>query len=286
MARLQRLDRRTLIILIGAVVVALIASILFAAFSRPPGPPPVATTRTVVVANQDIPANTMLTAAMLSAQLRPIAGMAPDAVNASQANEVIGATTLGPIAADSPVTLSRVGHPSQLGLSATLRVGERAIAIPIDRVKAVDGLIEPGDRVDVIAIVPLRGTEGPIANTILRDIKVLAVGSTIAAPAANASPMPGADGAATATLDVTPQQADLLAVADANSQLRLALRSPNEPANSQPVQPVSFQPPPMPVTVPAAAAAPPPPAPSATSAPKRKGGGVEIINGDTVVSGT
>jgi pilus assembly protein CpaB len=284
MARLQRLDRRTLIILIVAIVVALIAAVLFAVFSRPAAAP-VATTRTVVVAGVNIPANTEVVGSMLVAQTRPIAGLAPDAVNASQANDVIGATTLGPIPAGSTVTLSRVGHPSAVGLSAALRVGERAIAIPIDRIKAVDGLIQPGDRVDVIAIVPLRGMEAPVANTILRDIKVLAVGSTTAVPAANASPAPGSDGAATATLDVTPQQADLLALADANSQLRLALRPPKEAANSEPVQPVSFAPPPLPAAAPAAAvpaaAAKPAPAPERTG-----GGGVEIIDGDKVVSGS
>jgi len=283
MDRLQRMDRRTLIILIAAVVVALIASVLFAIFSRPPGPPPVAN-RTIVVAANSIPANTLVTGSMLAAETRPVTGMPPDAVNASQASDVIGATTLGVIPAGAPVTLSRVGHPSTAGLSATLRVGERAIAIPIDRVKAVDGLIEPGDRVDVIAIVPLRGILGPEAKTILRDIRVLAIGQATAAPPANASPSPITESAATATLEVTPQQADVLALADANSQLRLALRSPKEAANSEPVQPVSFEPPPPAPVAPAAAA--PAPAPKSTSKPARQRSGVEIIDGNTVVSGS
>ena len=91
-----------------------------------------------------------------------------------------------------------------------LRRGTRALTIPVDRVKSVNGLIRPGDRVDVIAIVPARGPAGPVARTILRDIEVLALGS--ATDELGATPAPDAAVAATATLEVTPSQADLLAL--------------------------------------------------------------------------
>jgi pilus assembly protein CpaB len=282
MARLQGLDRRTLIALIGAVIVLLIASVLYAAFSRPAGAPPVLTHRTVVVAAIDIPTGTLLTASMLAGESRPIEGLAPDAIDTSRANDAIGATSLVAIPKGTTVTASRIGHPAELGLDSQLRVGERAVAIEVDRVKAINGLIQPGDRVDVIAIVAPRGELGPEARTILRDIKVLAIGQGTTAPAAGASPAPNVDAAATATLDVTPEQADTLAVADANSQLRLALRSPKEGPRSQPVEPVSFIPI-LPAIVPAAAAGPAPAAAPASPAPHKDG--VEIIDGDKVVSG-
>jgi len=42
------------------------------------------------------------------------------------------------------------------------------------------------------------------------------------------------------TLQVTPAQANLLVMADLNSNLRLALRPPQEPARSQPVEALVF----------------------------------------------
>jgi pilus assembly protein CpaB len=273
MNRLQRLDRRTLIVLVGAVILALFATLLYAALSRPAAPPPVAEKRTVVVAGVDIPAHTTITTSMLAAVEKPAAGLEPDAVNASQASAVIGTTSLISIPKGSDVTMRLVGHPSQVSLAVSLVPGERAIAIPIDRIKGINGLIQPGDRVDVIAIVPPRGSEGPEARTILRAVKVLAIGRGLDA---GASPGPdAADNAPTATLDVTPEQADELALADNNSQLRLALRSPKESAGSQPVEPVNFAPPATapPVAAPAASA-------SGTPTPKCSPGAVVIIEGD------
>ena len=43
-----------------------------------------------------------------------------------------------------------------------------------------------------------------------------------------ATPSPEQESASTVTLEVNPKQADLLAWADANATLRLALRSPRE----------------------------------------------------------
>jgi len=282
MSRLQRLDRRTLIVLVGAVILALFASLLYAALSRPAPPPPVAEKRTVVVAGIDIPAHTTITTSMLAAVDKPVAGLEPDAVNASQASAIIGTTSLIAIPKGSDVTMHLVGHPSQVSLAVSLVPGERAIAIPIDRIKGINGLIQPGDRVDVIAIVPPRANEAPEARTILRAVKVLAIGRGLDATN-SASPGPDTAEAPTATLDVTPAQADELALADNNSQLRLTLRSPKESARSEPVEPVSFAlpaPTAAPTTAPAPAAAP------GSPAPHRGPPGVQIIEGDKIVNGS
>jgi len=281
MSRLQRLDRRTLIVLVGAVILALFAGLLYAALSRPAPPPPVAEKRTVVVAGIDIPAHTTITTSMLAAVEKPVAALEPDAVNASQASAVVGTTSLIAIPKGSDVTMRLVGHPSQVSLAVSLVPGERAIAIPIDRIKGINGLIQPGDRVDVIAIVPPRGGAAPEARTILRAVKVLAIGLGLDASAASPGPETG-DQAPTATLDVTPAQADLLALADNNSQLRLTLRSPKESARSEPVEPVSFAVPATAVPVAPVAA---PASGTGAPAPRRTPTGVQIIDGDRVVAG-
>ncbi len=67
---------------------------------------------------------------------------------------------------------------------------------------------------------------------------------------AQATPSPDGQQYATATLEVTPKQADLLTLADINTTLRLALRSPEENLRSQPTEAISLAPPGRPVSAP------------------------------------
>ncbi len=249
----------------------------------------------ILVAAQEIPARVPITAAMLAKATRPAAAVEPDAL--TDPNKVIGALSLITIPAGSTITLSKVGHPADVGLPVRLTPGMRAISISIDKVKGVSGLIEPGDRVDVIAIPPKSTAVPPPASTILRGIRVLAVGPLL--ENTSATPPPEAQVFTTITLEVTPKQVDLIEMADLNTVLRLALRSPREPINSAPVEALHFPDGSGGAPQMAAAAAPAPdaatlalqamaqnqnqnrPAPAA-AAPVYSG--VEIIDGDRYVT--
>ncbi|MFN2528900.1 MAG: Flp pilus assembly protein CpaB [Candidatus Baltobacteraceae bacterium] len=108
----------------------------------------------------------------------------------------------------------------------------------IDKVKGVSDLIQPGDRVDVIAVAARVGSETPAASAILRGALVLALGSTLDSAAPATATTPDTQTVATVTLGVTPAQANLLAMADINATLRLSLRSPRESVNSLTSQPL------------------------------------------------
>jgi pilus assembly protein CpaB len=208
----------------------------------------------ILVAAQEIPARVPITAAMLAKATRPAAAVEPDAL--TDPTKVIGALSLITIPAGSTITLSKVGHPSDVGLPVRLTPGMRAVSISIDKVKGVSGLIEPGDRVDVVAIPPKSTAVPPPAATILRGIRVLAVGPLL--ENTSATPPPEAQVFTTITLEVTPKQVDLLEMADLNTVLRLALRSPREPINSAPVEALHFPDGSGGAPQMAAAAAPPP----------------------------
>jgi pilus assembly protein CpaB len=212
----------------------------------------------ILIAAQEIPARIPITAEMLTKATRPAAAVEPDAL--TDPNKVIGALSLITIPAGATITLSQVGHPADVGLPVRLTPGMRAVSISIDKVKGVSGLIEPGDRVDVVAIPPKSTAVPPPASTILRGIRVLAVGPLL--EETSATPPPEAQISTTITLEVTPKQVDLLEMADLNTVLRLALRSPREPLNSAPVEALHF--PDAFGGAPAMAAAPPA-APDATA---------------------
>jgi pilus assembly protein CpaB len=119
-------------------------------------------------------------------------------------------------------------------MSAILPQGYRAIATRIAADTSAGGFILPNDRVDVIMTRPNpdQGANGSpfLTETILNNIRVLAIDQTIENTNANASD-PNAGGQTTvigqtATLELTPQQAQILTVAQQISDhLTLALRS-------------------------------------------------------------
>jgi pilus assembly protein CpaB len=244
------------------------------------------TPRQVLITTQEIPARERITADMFHTEMRPGDTLQPDVL--TDPNQAIGSLALITIPSGSQLTASQIGMNAPSALPVRLQPGMRAVSIPIDRVKGVSGLIQPGDRVDVIAIPPARSNGAPPkAVTIFRGIRVLAVGTAL--ENASATPSPDETTAATVTLEVNPKQADLLAWADSNANLRLALRSPREAIRSEPVEILSLAggnegtPPtlPEPAMPPAfmGSIGPPPPV-AAAHGPSSP---VELIVGDQVV---
>jgi pilus assembly protein CpaB len=208
--------------------------------------------RLVVVAAKEIPARAPITSAMLATVSRPASAVDPDAINDPKSIE--GSLALITIPVGATITSSKVGRPATEALPVRLQPGMRAVSIETDKVKGVSGLLQAGDRVDVIAVPQKLNNQPPPAATILRGVRVLAIGDTL--EYSSATPSPNEANSTTITLEVTPAQADLLAMADINTTLRLALRSPREVPNSLPAESLRF-PDPQRVPVPGERAAGP-----------------------------
>jgi pilus assembly protein CpaB len=237
----------------------------------------------IVVASRDIPARAKITPDMLTKTTRSANEVEPQAL--SDPKQAEGDIALISLPQGSTLTATKVGQPAEVGLTVRLKPGMRAVSIPVDRVKAVSGLIQPGDRVDVMASVNKGPGVPPKTFTIIRGALVLAINSEL--ETAGATPSPEDQGAATVTLGVTPEQADLLTVADLNTTLRLALRSPQESVRSLPAERLEFAdlgasantdrnvPPPIsPAAAPSSGPAVPAPTP-----------GIVIIDGDKIING-
>ena len=112
--------------------------------------------------------------------------------------------------------------------------GKRAVTVMIDSLAAVGGLLNPGDFVDVLAElkVPTGDPDSKDTRThsitamVFQGLEVLAVNTNLDDPGAyddqQAAP------SLKVTVAVDPREAGLLAFADRNGKLELALRSPNE----------------------------------------------------------
>jgi pilus assembly protein CpaB len=107
------------------------------------------------------------------------------------------------------------------GLAALIPANMRAAAVRVDDVVGVAGFIHPEDRVDVL--VTLRPQNGePHAKVILQNVKVLAVGKQLDVDEKNKAK---ALAVTVATLLVTPEQSEKLALAANQGKLLLTLRS-------------------------------------------------------------
>jgi pilus assembly protein CpaB len=119
--------------------------------------------------------------------------------------------------------------PSDHGfLAAVLAPGMRAVTVAVDAVAGSAGLIEPGDRVDLILTQTMAGRDEPIghrvaAETVLSDARVIAINQQIVqgAEAANT----GNGRTRTVTLEVTQDQAERVSVANNLGKLSLSVRS-------------------------------------------------------------
>jgi Flp pilus assembly protein CpaB len=255
-------NRNRVVVLVALVLAAGAALLIFnwlVGVNRTSAAPP---PRKVIVARVTIPARTTITASMLRWANKPAAAIDPDAVD--DPHLVIGSISLITIPLDGTITASKIGHADDAGLEVRLKHGLRAMAIAVDRVKDVAAAVHPGDYVDVVALQQQQNGQAPRAATIMRRVLVLAVGSSLET-ASTGTPPPDPGAITTVTLAVTAHQADLLFLADNAATLRLALRSPDEPARSEPVEKLSFGSTGAAATAPHAdppAAAPPAPAPA------------------------
>jgi pilus assembly protein CpaB len=134
---------------------------------------------------------------------------------------------------DSGTTLMAgdVLHPRDRGfLAAVLVAGSRAISVGVDAITGNGGLIWPGDRVDMILTQELNEKDAPlgrrfVGETILTDVRVVAVDQSIAQGAIASGDNAAGRLARTVTLEVTPQQAERAAVAERLGKITLAIRA-------------------------------------------------------------
>lgn len=147
---------------------------------------------------------------------------------ASAMRELSGAIARAPIMSGEPITAAKMIKPGQGGvLAAILPAGMRGVSTKIDAKTAAGGLILPNDHVDVILIRRLRGRQGAeehVADTLFRNVRVLAIGQQIETKEGK-KVADSAGSQTTATLELTPRQAELLSLANSMGEISLALRS-------------------------------------------------------------
>ena len=174
---------------------------------------------TIVVAAMDLPLATTIKAEHLKLVEWPQRGRPPGAF--ANPKEVLGRVLVSKTLEAEPILAGRLAsRDSGSGLAALVPKNMRAAAVRVDDVVGVAGFIHPEDRVDVI--VTIRPRDGdPASKVIIQNVKVLAVGKQIEVEEkSRGKALP----VTVATLLVTPEQSERLALAATQGKLLLTLR--------------------------------------------------------------
>lgn len=123
-----------------------------------------------------------------------------------------------------PIVVAKIVRPTDSGVMAvSLTPGMRAMTVPLTPETGAGGFIQPGDHVDVVQTRRLDG-EGQnnawAASTVMANVRVIAI-DAVTKP----DPKSPTTAGATATLEVTPPQAEAIILARAQGSLTLILRS-------------------------------------------------------------
>ena len=202
-------------------------------------PPSPVVTDSVLVASRDLGFGSVITDADMRWQSWPKDQVPPGVISQSRQpsamQDVKGSIVRSNFVAGEPLRPERLVKGNGSGfLSAVLPTGLRAVAIDIaDQGKTAGGFILPNDHVDVIRTFhPEDAPAAYSSETLLSNIRVLAIGQAVQEKAAERT-----IAGSTATLELTPDQAEKVILAQRTSQLTLSLRSMTDSDKTDAVKP-------------------------------------------------
>jgi pilus assembly protein CpaB len=223
-------NKRLIIALLAAVTFGLIAAVsvkqyLLSAqtFSR---------TNDVVVAKVEIPMGSRIIAEQLVVAQFPT-NVTPEGAIAKIDASLVGRVVTSTISPRDPVTEAKLAPIGAAGgLSSVIPEGYRAMTVKVDDVVGISGFIMPGTLVDVVVVISppkASGAEEKISKIVLQNIKVLANGQNIDKPKNDRE----VERVKAVTLQVTPEQAEKLALAGSEGKLQLVMRNSVDQADEQ-----------------------------------------------------
>jgi pilus assembly protein CpaB len=181
--------------------------------------------KSVLVARGQIARGQILKAQDFSWQVWPEGGIDKNYIQTGtrSVDAFTGWVARDPFAPGEPITEAKIVAPGSRGfLAAALAPGMRAVSVPVTATSGISGFVFPGDKVDLLITHRITGhSEGEheAAETVLLDVRVIAVDQKLDSKNGEALV------AHTATLEVTPKQSEIIAVATEIGKLSLSLRS-------------------------------------------------------------
>lgn len=185
--------------------------------------------RRILTAKHDLPAGTLLRDTDMEWKVSPDGELPTGAIMDTLASiaELRGAYLKHALSNHQAIVDGDIIRTSEQGfIVAALNPGMRAVSVPITQVSAVSGFVSPGDRIDIVLTHQISDTsDKPVmatrmfSETILSDVRLLAIEQTV--DAGTNKPVAGK----TVTVELTPRQSEMIALATNMGNLSLAVRS-------------------------------------------------------------
>ena len=222
-------NKRFFIVLVGALIFGVLAAVSVSkylssaqAYSK--------NLNNVAVAKVAIPIGSKIVAEQIMVVQFPKESTPDGAFESPE--KLAGRVAVINIAAREPITESRLAaEGTAAGLAAIIPEGYRAMTVKVDDAAGISGFIQPGTLVDVVVTIDPEGIarQDPISKIVLQNIKVLASGQNIDKPEDERE----AKSVKAVTLQVTPEQAEKLALASSEGKLQLVMRSQIDQGDEQ-----------------------------------------------------
>jgi len=215
---------KPLVVLGVAVVIALITTLLiYSSIQKRAGvaKAPILETQPIAMATVDLNWGTVVIKEMV--KMEPFLKSSLPAGAYTDINSLLGRVVISSIRAKEPFLESRLAPQSLKtgGVAAVIGSKKRAVAVRVDKVIGVAGFVHPGNRVDVLVTMAKGKAEEPVTKIVLENILVLAAGPEVQTAKGKEQQPATVD---VITLEVTPEEAEKLALAATEGKVQLALR--------------------------------------------------------------
>lgn len=184
----------------------------------------------VVVARRDLDRGELIAPENMAVREVPVEFLPGTAIRPERFEHFVGARLEQPMRSGEPLLAGAIVGADAGSFSSRIRQGIRAMSILVDEVNSVSGMLQPGDRIDLLFSVrpPVASGQPPaheVTTTLMQDLAVLATGRQVRAGADEGN---GARHFTAITVEVSPEQAQQLIVAQRAGKLTAMLRHPDD----------------------------------------------------------
>ncbi len=209
--------------------------------------PQTSETAALVVPVENLLKGSILKQESLAIKQVPVDFIPSNALLAENWKQAIGRTLLAPLQRGRPITWSAIAGDAVDRFSENVEIGKRAKTIKISKVNSIDGLLRPGDRIDIYGLFSSSDVGQPAVENfsdqvlllVLEHAEVLAAGREDAngRKYENFIDNNSADGFnmsfSTVTLHVTEYQAAKIEIAQEAGELMAVLRNPEDTSKNK-----------------------------------------------------
>jgi len=180
-------------------------------------------TARAVVAKESLSAGERIDHERVAVREVPVEWLHSGAISPEQFDRAAGSALAFPAQRGEPLMWSQLEGRSAPALSARLAPGRRAVTLSVDEVSSIAGMLEPGDKVDLLLTV--RRDRDNLTLPLIQGVSVLAAGArTVVAGA----PEGGERRYTTITLDASAEEGQRIIAARTVGTITAMLRGPGD----------------------------------------------------------